>query len=77
MIEIPEDIYLQISDECDTRSFVFCPECKKILYKMPVTRVEGIYARVANNTMYGHSQFLYGHNPLIIFKQIQINENHE
>ena len=65
----------------ETKSFVYCPECGKILYEMPVSRdnIDMIRRRVLLNTVYGHCDFLEGHDPVLINrsdgKYIQAEEN--
>lgn len=61
----------------ETKSLVVCHQCGKVLYQMPVTEVTGVYRRVALNTIEGHSQAFFGHEPEIIFVDRKTNEKYE
>jgi hypothetical protein len=66
---------ISIEIENSVRFFVFCPECKKILYTTPAREMTGIYRRVAINTVEGHNESLE-HNSEIVIREISTNKTH-
>ncbi len=53
----------------ETKSFVYCPECGRVLYEMPVSRnkIDMIRFRVVLNTIEGHCDFYSReHDPILI-----------
>lgn len=67
---------IDLDVDLTTNSFVYCPECNKILYETPIERrkINGIYLRVINSTIERHLAFLQGHNPEIFTRNKKDNE---
>lgn len=61
----------------ETKSFVFCPQCRKILYQMPTTDISGVYRKVVNNVIDGHSGIMKNHFPEIVFRENILNEKYK
>lgn len=49
-------------------SIVFCPQCRKNLYEMPVPikDIFGVYRRVTLNSVNGHTDVYTEHTPVIV-----------
>lgn len=71
-----KEIMSEVKTEEGIKSFVFCPECRKVLYKMPVSEITGIYRRVALTTLEGHRFLLFGHHPEIYINSTINREAH-
>lgn len=61
----------------DIKSLVFCPQCRRVLYQMPTEDISGVYKRVAENVINGHSEIIRKHFPVIVFRENSLNEKYE